>query len=305
MYQLAENKNVPVVVVFFDDMHLCGSTHLGLMQELFSERSIRGYEVPAKCAFCAAGNTSNKAGARTHSSAITNRMALMNVIPSFEYWKSNFAIGRNTDKLHLSFNPSRLPELANENNSVHPGVISFLEQDLYRQYWIMEEQVDVAWGSNRSWTRFSNWLYAYERANNTIMREDLVMYLATSHVGKEASADFAKYYRIYSKFDMEYIVSHPDEYQLPSSPVDRYALVYALVNYYSNHKDRRSISVPIAKIVLKYCNQYRDLALIIMQNIIDIEKRLKKRQVYSILSEAMNSLQPDVTYDLIQEISNV
>ena len=67
------SKMFDLVVFFWDDIHLCGPEHLALMQECFTERSIRGYKLPANVAILLAGNPSHKAGFRSLSSAIINR----------------------------------------------------------------------------------------------------------------------------------------------------------------------------------------------------------------------------------------
>jgi len=116
---------------------------MGLLYELFTERSLRGYQIPQNCAMVMAGNTSSKSGAKSMFSAIINRCVMMPVFTDFNGWKTNFALKEN----------------------IHPGVISFLGNAQYQKFFHEDEQIDVAWGSPRSWTRFANEIKSREDAH--------------------------------------------------------------------------------------------------------------------------------------------
>jgi len=303
LYQMDANKNLPGVFLCFDDIHLCGSTYLGLMQEFFTERTMRGYKIPDKVAICLFGNSTNKAGAKILSSAITNRCCMMPVIADFENWRKNFALGTRVEADKLSFDPMKLRELAKQITRVHPAITSFLGRDSYSKFFHEEEQVESPWASPRSWTRFSNWLTAYEYIHNRIMEDHYCLYLGTGHVGKEGASEFVKYYKIYSKFDIAAILANAETYEIPNSPVDQYALAYAVTSYYCNAKDRKSIVASFAKLVLNYFDNFPDLSLMIVREILDTEKIVNKRTLYIDLTTELNSIRPGVTYNLLKDVN--
>jgi len=118
---------------------------MGLLYELFTERTLRGYQIPKNCAMMMAGNASSKSGAKSMFSAIINRCVMMPVYTDFDGWKTNFAL--------------------REDVKVHAAVVSFLGNSQYQKFFHEEEQVDVAWGSPRSWTRFANEIKSREEAH--------------------------------------------------------------------------------------------------------------------------------------------
>lgn len=298
-----EAKNLPGIFLCFDDIHLCGSTYLGLMQEFFTERTMRGYKIPNSVAICLFGNSTNKAGAKVLSSAITNRCCLLPIVADYESWRKNFALGNLQETPKLGFNPEKLRELAKKITRVHPAVTSFLGRDSYSKFWHEEEQVDSPWASPRSWTRFSNWLFAYELVHGRIMEDHYCLYLGTGHVGKEAASEFIKYYKIFSKFDIPHILNTVDTYTLPTSPVDQYALAYAVTSHYCNDNNRKAIVGDFAKFILKYFDSLPDLALMVVREILDTENIVNKRTLYIDLTTELNSLRPGVTYNLLKDVN--
>lgn len=303
LYQM-EAKNLPGVFLCFDDVHLCGSTYLGLMQEFFTERTMRGYKVPDSVAICLFGNSTNKAGAKVLSSAITNRCCMMPIVADYESWRKNFALGTLSEPAKLGFDAIKLRELAKQITRVHPAVTSFLGRDSYSKFWHEEEQVDSPWASPRSWTRFSNWLFAYELVHGRIMEDHYCLYLGTGHVGKEAASEFVKYYKIFSKFDIPHILNTVEQYTLPTSPVDQYALAYAMTSHYCNDKNRKSIVNSFAKFILKYFDELPDLALMVVREILDTENIVNKRTLYIDLTTELNMLRPGVTYSLLKDVNS-
>ena len=273
-----------MVIWLLDDMHLCSAVHNAMLYELLTERKLREFKIPDNVALVLAGNhASNKAGAKTMFSAIINRVAIMPIYSSFENWKNNFAI----------------------QNKIHPAIISFLENNQYRQFFHEEEQVDVPWGSPRSWSRLSNVMCQYESWYNKMMRDDMSLYMATSHIGKDGSSEFNQYYQIFSKFDIPSILKKVDDYKLPENPIDRYALAYALTSHYCNESNKNSIIQEFAKIMYKYINTYEDLGLMMIHEILNIEKVLKNSNLFIKLAAKLNEIEPGITKKLIGEVKNV
>jgi len=274
----------PMVIWLLDDMHLCSAVHNAMLYELLTERKLREYKIPKNVAIVLAGNhASSKAGAKVMFSAIVNRSALFPVHTSFDYWKKHFAIP----------------------NGIHPAVMSFLENDQYNQFFHETEQVDVPWGSPRSWSRLSNMISTHEKWYSKSMAEDLTLYVATAHVGKVGASEFANYYHIFSKFDIPAILAASEKFELPDNPVDRYALAYALTSDFAGRKDRKNISEAFSRILFKYIKDHADLGLMVVHEILNIEKILNKRDLYLTVANHLNNFEPGITENLIAEVTDV
>jgi len=277
-----QQKN-PMVIWLLDDMHLCSAVHNAMLYELLTERKLREYPVPKNVAIVLAGNhASSKAGAKVMFSAIVNRCVMFPVHTSFSAWKNNFAIAAG----------------------VHPAIISFLENDQYNQFFHEEEQVDTPWGSPRSWTRLSNMLTTYESWYNKAMSDDLSLYVSSGHVGKEGGSEFATYYNIFSKFDIPAVLANADKFDLPDNPVDRYALAYALTSHYAGRKDRKTITLEFTQILYKYIKDHPDLGLMLIHEILNLEKILNQRTIFMDVSNELNRIEPGITEQLLGEISD-
>ena len=290
LYQTAEkmpndrNGNKQMVIWLLDDMHLMSAIHNAMMYELLTERKLRDYALPENVAIVLAGNhASNKAGAKTMFSAIINRVALLPIFTSFDAWKTDFAIP----------------------NKIHPAIVSFLENDQYNQFFHEEEQVATPWGSPRAWSRLSNWIRAQEQWYNKTMKDDMMLYIAGGHVSKEAASQFQQYYGIFTKFDIEAILEAGDKYRLPDDPVDRYALAYALTSHFAGRKDRNTIVFPFSQILHKYIQDHQDLGLMVIHEIINIEKILNKRNLFISISNELNKIEPGITEKLLKEVTSV
>ena len=281
LYELSQKHEM--VVWLLDDMHLCGAIHMALLYELLTERKLREYHIPKNVALVLAGNFgSNKAGAKTMFSAIMNRITLLPVFTSFDGWKKNFAI----------------------QNNIHLSIQSFLGNDRYQQFFHEEEQVDTPWGSPRSWTRFSNIITALEQWNGSVNEEDLLI-LGQGHVSRDAASEFLQYYKIFTKFDIPEILKNSRDYDLPDSPIDKYALAYAMCSYLSGKKDREIINKNFSEIVYKYLKKYPDLGIMIIHELIDMEKIMNKRNIYMSIAKELNRIEPGITHHLLKEVSDV
>ena len=286
LYKTAEKYagEKQMVIWLLDDMHLMSAVHNAMMYELLTERKLREYTLPKNVAMILAGNhASNKAGAKTMFSAIINRVALMPVYTSYEAWKTNFAI----------------------SNNVNPAIISFLEHDQYTQFFHEEEQVATPWGSPRAWTRLSNMINAQESWYHKAMKDDMLLYLTAAHVSTEAASQFQQYYGIFTKFDIPAILQSGDKYKLPDNPVDRYALAYALTSNFAGRKDRNTIVFPFSQILHKYIKDHQDLGLMVIHEIINIEKILNKRNLFISISNELNKIDPGITEKLLKEVTSV
>lgn len=212
------------VIWLMDDMHLCGPTHMAMLYELLTERKLREYHLPHNVAIVLAGNTSQKAGAKTTFSAIVNRCAMFPIETSFDHWKNEFA----------------LP------NNLHTAVVSFLTNGSYQKHFHQEEQVDAPWASPRSWTRFASMLKEMETVAGGKLSVDDLKYIATGHVGTAAASDFVQYYKIFTNFDMKKIFTDYKKFDAYVSKLDtaaQFALSYAIITEFmgQNEADRKKL----------------------------------------------------------------
>ena len=277
----AEIKQItpPIVIWLLDDAHLLGPIHMGLLYELFTERSLRSYQIPKNCAMMMAGNTSSKSGAKSMFSAIINRCVMMPVYTDFVGWKNNFAIP----------------------NNVHAAVVSFLGNVQYQKFFHEEEQVDVAWGSPRSWTRFANEIKTREDARKSIISTDTCLYLGTGYVGKEGASEFATYYKIYSEFDIDDILTNYKNYSLPVEPVKSYALAYALTTNYIGRSDRDKFLPNISYLISLFMKDASELSIMMIKEMKQSEKLLKKNLVGKIISQIQKT-EPDLVRETLKEV---
>lgn len=249
-----------LVVFFWDDIHLCGPEHLALMQECFTERSIRGYNLPGNVAILLAGNPSHKAGFRSLSSAIINRCVKLNVYSSYEHWKGNFAV----------------------KEGIHSSIVSFLGHAMYSKYFHEEEQVDDAWASPRQWTRLSNFLCAYEEQVGNLMPNNQLLYYSSGHVGKEAASQYMRYYEIFSKFDVKSIFEDSKNFVMPSDELDRYIFVFAALNHivqsYSK-KAKETLLEQIVDISAVLLNSDESIGLLLLKEIMLVSTKTSKVKI--------------------------
>lgn len=278
-------KDHHMVVMLWDDMHLCGQQHLALMQEAFSERSIRGYKLPDNVALVLAGNDSNKAGHKSLSSAISNRCARCYTHMDYESWKKNFAIAHN----------------------VHSAVITFLGNASYSHFFHEDEIVDEPWSSPRSWTRFSNYLRAMESWNgNKPLDAALVNYYCSSHVGEDAASEFSKYYAVYMKFDVKQILENSNSFQMPDNELDHYPLAFAVLYYFSGLEpaEQKRLIPNLTQVIKVFYDNSKALALLMFKELLHIEQTTKKQIVIKIINDAEQNHQEMVS-QLIEAVDNV
>jgi hypothetical protein len=252
-----------LVVFFWDDIHLCGPEHLALMQECFTERTIRGYKLPSNVAILLAGNPSHKAGFRSLSSAIINRCARLPVYSNYDHWKGNFAI----------------------KNNIHSSIVSFLGHAMYSKYFHEDEQIDDPWASPRQWTRLSNFLCSYEDYQEKLMPINQILFYANGHVGKEAASQYMRYYEIFSKFDVKSIFENSKNFKTPDDELDRYIFVFAALNYIVNKYNKKTqdiINLQIVDIVTVLLKSDESLGLLLLKEIMTVDSKSIKTKIKTI-----------------------
>jgi hypothetical protein len=259
-----------------DDSHLLSPMHMTLMYELLTERSIRGYKLPDNLALCLAGNTSNKAGAKTLFSAIVNRVIFIDIYTPFNHWKEDFAVP----------------------NNINPTVVSFLQYETNSRYFHEEEKTDKPWGSPRSWTNLANMIDGLLSLKYELTSQD-ILYLAQGHIGDGAS-EFTTYWEIYSKFNFGQILNQVNSNQFNISKLsgyEQYVLTMGLTKYYINkvcsktdnnnlqQSPKKYYHNTFAKFLIMLLNEYEDLSLLSLRECWIHEKELKKRFMQTLFDE--------------------
>lgn len=274
LYKLSEDKN-KITIWLLDDFHLASPGMMALGYEMFTERKLRGYEIPNNVAILLAGNTSVKAGSKKNLfSAVANRCAIFPVCMDFEYWKKEYAVP----------------------NNINSKIIGFLSNPTYRKYVQEEEQLDKPWASYRSWTKFSNILNPLED-NGRINMND-VLYYCASHNGDEAASKFATYYKIFSEVEVEKIFDKKIPIIIPSDMSNQYIYMIATISEfnkrYSESKKFEYIDI-ISDIILKIAKTRIEIAIVGLKEIAINENLLKLKNCYDLLKTTLNSKDPITT----------
>ncbi len=284
LYELSEQNPNTLLIWLIDDAHLLSPDHMALLYELFTERTLRGYPIPNNCAMVMAGNTSSKSGARTIFSAIINRCVLMPVYTDFDYWKNNFA---------------RL-----EENNIHPVIISFLSNEANRKFFHEEEQVDQAWGSPRSWSRFGNELLFRERWYKKKVDIDTCLYIGAGYVGKEAASKFTTTYSIYHEFNLDDIFTNATTYKIPDDITKRYLLAHAIIDYYTGKPDKTKLAKSLAHILVSYIKNSPEMAIMIVKELNHIEKINRKKNTIDSVFKHINNIDPSILSNFIKDMGD-
>jgi hypothetical protein len=295
-----ENGNKVHTVLLMDDMHICSPAHFSLGYEMFTERTLRSNKFPDNVSFILAGNTSSKAGSKTMFSAIVNRCSMYHTHADYNYWKENYA----------------LPHKVNHK------IISFLSKEQYKKHFHGAEMVNEPWASPRSWTRLGNILSPLEEvAGKTLSNKDLIYY-AQSHVGREAAADFATYYSIYSKVEVDKVFAGQKKIVIPDNQGDMYVYIMASINEffdrYVKENDKKSNSSKSLNEKDRVLNVLGDIFVGIsdqsggaeisvagMKEFITIENALKFKVIYHKLLELLEKKNPKVYNRINKGIMNV
>jgi hypothetical protein len=68
--------------------------------------------------------------------------------------------------------------------------------------------------------------------------------------------------------------------------------------------DTKNIIEPFSHIIYKYIKETPDLGLMIIHEILDIERFMNKRNIYINVSRELNNLEPGITGDLLKQVSD-
>ena len=279
-----------ITIWFLDDMHLASPALISLGYELFSERKLRGNQIPANVAFVLAGNTSSKAGAKTMFSAVINRCAMLPVHLDFTQWKNDYALPM----------------------SLNSKIISFLSNSKNQRYAQEEEKInmDAGWASFRSWTRFSNLLNPMEAFYKDIPTEQ-ILYYGTAHVGEEAASEFSTYYKIFSQVETEKIFKREIPIKVPDDLTGQYVYAMANISEFFNlylKKDipqttKNDLIQIMSEILLELAKIRTEMATTGLKEIAVTESALKLRNIYIKIHTNINMKDPTIAARISKDIT--
>ena len=263
-------------IFLIDDFHLCPPGHADLGYELFTNRTLRGYDIPGSVGIMLAGNDSSKANRKTLSSGIVNRCIIMSVEADFQYWWDNFAIP----------------------NELYPPILGFLKQKANRQWFHGEEMVNEPWPSPRSWTFMANVLSGLEIINDRISPEDVVYY-ATSQVGKDAGIEFASWHELYSKVDTG--KAFRGEIEIPDNINEVFIYAHACVIEYFN---RQKAEEAMAKIIIAIAKKSAEMSISAVKTLVDFDRN-KRSNAYMKIMTHIAKMDNDVRASISDAIMEI
>lgn len=188
-------------IILFDELTAVDRSLQVAVYELILDRRLGTlYDVPPGWLMVAAGNRgADRAVTTTMSSALANRFCHLEVLPELADWLS-WAHGAD----------------------IHPDVIGFLRfcPECFHD---MRGNLERGWPSARSWERVSRLL---ERNR---LDDDTLELMVCGLVGTGAGRQFMAFREVSAQLpDVERLLHHPDDFQLPKKADQRYALCAAL-----------------------------------------------------------------------------
>ncbi|MCM1532941.1 MAG: ATP-binding protein [Ruminococcus flavefaciens] len=243
-------------VIFFDDWHRTPSVIQNLAFESFTDYTLKGFPFPQNVAFILAGNDSVAAGARDQLSAVMNRVSKKYVKTDYEQWKKAFGY-----------------------ESVHPFVLGFLDAEMNRKFFHMEESMYEPWASPRSWSYLSKKIQLMEKKETNNGKnaldpvkkldsadKELLLAEYASYVGRQAATELLKYYLFYRNVRVQEIFE-TGKYNIPDNMVEKYIFVSLVSNQYvalwmEGEKKRKRHSEIYLDIIMTLYKDYPEIGAI-------------------------------------------
>jgi len=242
-----------VVVVLFDDFHLCTEDLQAIGHELFTHRTLNGYEIPDNAVFILAGNETSACGAKVQLASIRNRCMMLYTESCPEYWLKNFAY----------------------KNKLHNAGIAFFEQKTNWDIFHEEESTNSQFGSPRQWTSLFNYLTHLEDVYKGNIPELVSLAVIQGAVSQKAANRFSLFYHVYSKINAEELYEN-GIINVPENDMDKFAYSSVITDEFYNryHKDneiRNKAAKSYIKFLDKIVNEYHkpELALSSVSNILN------------------------------------
>ncbi len=241
-----------IVVVLFDDFHLCTEDLQAIGHELFTHRTLNGYEIPDNVVFILAGNETSACGAKVQLASIRNRCLMLYTESCPEYWLKNFAY----------------------KNRLHNAGITFFEQRSNWDIFHEPESISSQFGSPRQWTSLFNYLTHLEDVYKDNVPEHISLSVIQGSVSQAAANRFSLFYHIYSKINANELYDN-NIMNVPNNDMDKFAYTSVITDEFYNrfHKGdeiRKNASKVYVTFLEELITKYHrpELALSSVSNII-------------------------------------
>ena len=192
-------------ILFFDEITAAPADVQVACYSLILDRRIPNsdYVLPKGWYIVAAGNrTTDRAVAKTMSSALANRFAHYELEANAEDWV-NWAV----------------------KNDIHPAVTGFINYRPNLLFKMEGQNLECGWPSPRSWERVANVLELFG-ANEDVLRK--VIY---GLIGQGVGIEFTEFFRVQKKFDsvLEMLINPKAKIVIPTRSDEKYAFCSALI----------------------------------------------------------------------------
>lgn len=192
-------------ILLLDELTSCDSSTQVATYELILERRIGdSYQLPNGWYVVAAGNlTTDRAVARTMSSALSNRFLHVELQADAEAWCKWAQV-----------------------NNINPSIIGFIRWRPEMLFRMEGENLERGWPSPRSWARVSRMIDIYGSGDESLLRK-----IVFGLIGNRAGIEFMEFYKINSNFnDVLKMMLNPDTIEIPEK-LDRKWAMCSSVSY--------------------------------------------------------------------------
>jgi len=260
------------VILFMDDFHLASPENQKFCFQLFTDYSLKGYDLPRNTHIMLAGNPGARAGAKTMLSAITNRVAFYNVVADFEDWRQ-WAM----------------------KHSINPIITTFLAKKSNLKFFHEDENSKEPWGSPRSWHKFSLALdSSVERTSDNVKLPE-VMFRAGGHVGPEGGREFSMYYELYSKIDTSAVFDRKNfKFKTDSTNMFIFtmAMAYEYIDRYMTHKEDtkgdkklKDLIGTFSKLASSVAKADKDMSIVMMKEVAEMANTYDAGMIVDVLDD--------------------
>lgn len=212
-------------ILFFDEISTAPPAVQAALLRIVLDRVVGDLPLPAGVSVVAAANPPEQAaGGWDLSAPLANRFCHLSWGLDTQAWIDGMISGWKS--------PS-VPVLPDDWQTFIPGsralVVSFIRHrpHLLLQVPQSEEQAGKAWPSPRSWDMAARLLAATEAVK---VGEDVVAMLVAGCVGEGAGIEFLAWRRDMDLPDPEWVLAHPDQFQVPPRGDQVFAILTAVVS---------------------------------------------------------------------------
>ena len=192
-------------IILLDELSSCDSSTQVAAYEIILERRLGdSYQLPVGWYIVAAGNlTTDRAVARTMSSALSNRLLHIELQADAEAWCKWAQV-----------------------NNINPSIIGFIRWRPEMLFRMEGENLERGWPSPRSWARVSRMIDIYGSGDESLLRK-----IIFGLIGNRAGIEFMEFYKINSNFnDVLKMMLNPDTIEIPEK-LDRKWAMCSSVSY--------------------------------------------------------------------------